>query len=168
MSSQTLSAKVRSAGRGREVVLRDAWLAYLVMLMLPFAVLAVGIARLSGNGTTPTVGHHANRWFLLTMAYLAVAFPAALFFRRHLCIAYFRGEPVAPRHYLIGMLAVWLILEVGMILSIVGCYVSVSFFPGLLPAVLAFMFFVTLWPTGKMMVSRVGASEDPQIYKPPR
>jgi hypothetical protein len=152
----------------RNIALRDAWLAYIFLLMLPFVVLAVVLISHANTATPPRVSHGMSSWFLGTMAYLAVGVPAALFYRRHLSGAYFRGQVVSPRHYLAGMLTVWLTLEIGMIAPLIGCFVTGSFLPDLLPAILAFMFFVVLCPTGKMMTSHVGSSEDPQIYKEPR
>jgi hypothetical protein len=45
---------------------------------------------------------------------------------------------------------------------------TASFLPDLLPAIAAFVFLITLWPTGKMMLNHVGDSNDPQIYEEPR
>jgi len=168
MSEQKLLKNAKAAPFRLASALRAAWGAYAVLLVLPFPVFAVVIFSHSTVGMPPRIAHGVNRWFLLTMAYLAIGLPAALFYRRYLCSAYFRGNVVAPRQYLIGMLTVWLTLEVGMILPIIGCELTASFLPGLLPAIVAFMFFITLWPTGKMMVSRVGDREDPQIYVEPR
>jgi hypothetical protein len=147
--------------------LRAAWWTYVVLLILPFMLIAVVVA-LMNTGISPTPSHGMKRWLLLSTAFLVVGVPAALFYRRRLCGAYFRGDAVPPRQYFAGMLAVWLALEVGMILSVIGCYVTASFLPDLLPAIVAFVFFVTLWPTGKMMVTHVGNSNDAQIYEEPR
>jgi hypothetical protein len=58
-------------------------------------------------------------------------------------------------------------LEVGIILCVIGCYATASFLPGLFPAVIAYLMLVGLCPTGKMMISHAGGSEDPQIYREP-
>jgi hypothetical protein len=167
MSSQQLPRNADALSNHCGFILRAAWWAYVVLLILPFTLLAVVVA-FKKTGLTLAPSHGVNRWLLLEAAYLVVGIPAALFYRRHLCSAYFRGDAVPPRLYLVGMFTVWLALEVGMILSIIGCYATASFLPGLLPAIIAFVFFITLWPTGKMMVSHVGESEDPQIYVEPR
>jgi hypothetical protein len=39
--------------------------------------------------------------------------------------------------------------------------------PNLIPALVAFMFFVTFWPSGKAMVSSRGHSADPGMYREP-
>jgi hypothetical protein len=148
--------------------LRTAWLAYLVMLLLPFPLLAVVLYVHFVLHTASEHANVANRWFLLTMAYLSVAVPAALVYRKHLCSAYYRGELVTPRNYLVAMITVWLSLEVGMILGVVGCGVTESLLPCLFPTALAFGFFMTLWPTGRMMISRVGNQSDAAIYEEPR
>jgi hypothetical protein len=148
--------------------LRTAWWAYLVLLILPFMLFALVMVLHMAPGVSRRPLPGVNAWFLSTMAYLVVALPAALFYRRHLCIAYYRGELVAPQHYLAGMFTVWLTLEIGMIVAVVGCYLTASFMPGLIPAVAAFVVFITQWPTGRMMISRVGDSDDPEIYEMPR
>ena len=66
------------------------------------------------------------------------------------------------------MLAIWSALEFGGIISLLGCFVEQSLLPNLLPALVAFMFFVTLWPSGKAMVSSVGNAEDASVYEAPR
>jgi hypothetical protein len=162
-----LQKDAESLSYERALTLRAAWWAYVVLMILPFALVAIAVALLNTR-ISPTASHGGNRWLILAVAYLVVGIPAALFYRRHLCGAYFRGEDVPPRQYLVGMLTVWLALEVGMIVSILGCYVSASILPDLLPAIAAFVFFITLWPTGKMMATHVGNSNDPQIYEPPR
>lgn len=145
-----------------------AWWAYLVLLILPFVVFTVVLTMYLAPGVSPQPLAGVNRWFLITMAYLVVGIPAALFYRRHLCIAYYRGEVVTPRHCLTGMLTVWVTLEVGMIAPVIGCYLTASFMPGLIPAVAAFVVFITQFPTGRMMISRVGDSDDPETYEMPR
>jgi len=167
MSTQQLQKNPDRLSNQISITLRAAWWTYVVLLILPFMLIAVVVA-LMNTEISPTPSHGMKRWLLLSTALLVVGVPAALFYRRRLCGGYFRGDAVPPRQYFVGMLTVWLALEVGMILSIVGCYVTGSFLPDLLPAIAAFVFLITLWPTGKMMVTHVGNSNDPQIYKPPR
>jgi len=167
MSTQQLQKNAEILSNQIGFTLRAAWSAYVVLLFFPFTLLAVVVA-FKNSGIAPSHSHGVDPWLLLTTAYLVVGTTTALFYRRRLCGAYFRGEAVTPRQYLLGMLTIWLALEVGMILSIVGCYVTASFLPDLLPAIVAFVFFITLWPTGKMMVTHVGNSNDAQIYEEPR
>jgi hypothetical protein len=69
---------------------------------------------------------------------------------------------------LFGMLAIWAALEFGGIIALLGCFVDHSLLPNLLPALVAFMFFVTLWPSGKSMVRSIGNEEDAGVYEEPR
>jgi hypothetical protein len=59
-------------------------------------------------------------------------------------------------------------LEFGGIIALLGCIVERLLLPNLLPALVAFMFFVTLWPSGKAMVSSIGNQEDASVYEEPR
>jgi hypothetical protein len=66
------------------------------------------------------------------------------------------------------MVAVWGALELGMALALIGCYATGSFLPGLAPAIVAYLFLVTLWPNGEMLTGRAGATEDPDGHEQPR
>jgi hypothetical protein len=147
---------------------RAAWFAYLALVTFPLALFVGVLWSIVGAGGTRGLPRAADPWFLSTMAYLAVAVPAALFVRARLCAAYARGDPVAPGRYLLGMSAVWASLEVGMILALAGCYATGSFLPGLVPAVVAFVFLAALWPNGEMLTGRAGATEDPDGHEQPR
>jgi hypothetical protein len=108
-------------------------------------------------------------WFLASSIYLLLAVPASFFWRGHIFKAYWSGKIVPPQKYLFGMLTVWLALEAGGILSLIGCAIDHALLPNLLPALVAFMFYVTLWPSGRAMVRHsVGAAEDPEVYEEAR
>ncbi len=62
----------------------------------------------------------------------------------------------------------WGALEFGGIFSLLGCLVDHALLPNLLPALVAFMFYVTLWPSGRAMVSRMGHHEDAGMYEEAR
>jgi hypothetical protein len=102
------------------------------------------------------------------MGYLIVAVPLSFFGRSRLFKAYWSGAPVTPGKYLMGMLTMWVTLEIGGVFALVGCVASHSLLPNLLPALIAFMFFTTLWPSGKAMTRSTGDKEDPQLYEEPR
>jgi hypothetical protein len=152
----------------RRSALQTAWRAYIVLLTVPLVGLLLLIVSYPRAGVPSATADGWNGWFLGTLTYLAVGVPAALFYRKRVCSSYSRGEAVPPRNYLRGMLAVWLALEVGAILSLVGCYMTRSFLPCLATWGVAFVFYITQWPSGVMLVGRAGASEDPQIYETPR
>jgi hypothetical protein len=152
----------------KQSALRTAWRAYVVLLILPLVgLLLLTVSYLRAGIPSRAVGG-VDSWFLLTLAFLAVAVPAALFYRKRACRGYSRGEAVAPRDYLRGMLAVWLALAAGAILSLVACYMTRSFLPCLAAWGVAFAFYITQWPSGSMLVGRKGATDDPQIYETPR
>ncbi len=66
------------------------------------------------------------------------------------------------------MISVWMALEIGGLFSLAGCLIYDSLLPDLIPALVAFMFFVTFWPGGRAMTRRVGTSQDPEVYRSPR
>src|SRR5207253_11437503 len=110
----------------------------------------------------------AESWFLASRGYMIVIVPAAIFFRSRLFREYWQGKVIQPNHYLMGMLTVWIALEIGGILSLTGCLVSKGLVPGIIPGALAFMLFTPLWPSGRSMVVRhVGNTDDPSRYEEP-
>jgi hypothetical protein len=148
--------------------LKRAWLSWLVMLVIPFLFFLIVIWYLIWPGRDTQASSIRQIWFLAASLYIILIVPAALFWRSHVFKAYWAGEPVPPRQYLTGMLTVWVALEVGGLFSLVGCLVSRSLLPCLLPALAAFMFFFILWPTGHAMTRPVGNTDDHAIYEEPK
>jgi hypothetical protein len=148
--------------------LRLAWVTWVTLLVIPFLVFLGAIWELimRESSTAPVRG--TPTWFLAASAYLIVVAPIAFFWRARMFRTYWSGHPVEPIKYLYGNLAIWTALEFGGILSLLGCFIDHSLLPNLLPALAAFMFFVTLWPSGKSMVRTVGGAEDPSVYEEPR
>jgi hypothetical protein len=157
-----------AGGLSARMAIRLAWLIWLVLLAIPFLFFLGVVWTLSGRESAGNLGHQSQMWFLTASVYLLVVVPVSFFWRGHVFKAYWSGKTVAPGKYLFGMISVWLALEIGGIFSLVGCKVNDSLLPNLLPALVAFMFFVTLWPSGRAMVRTVGAQEDPQFYEEPR
>ncbi len=147
--------------------LRLAWVTWAVFLVIPF-FLFLSIVWILGmrEEAAPQPSQHA--WFLGASAYLLVVVPLSFFWRGHVFKAYWSGQPIQPKKYLYGMLSVWAALVFGGIFSLLGCFVDRSLLPNLLPALIAFMFYVTLWPSGRAMVAHTGHSEDPSKYQEPR
>jgi hypothetical protein len=147
--------------------IKVAWWTWLVLLLAPFLLFMFVAYRLT-DSTAVRNQPLASAWFVGTMIYLIVAAPASFFIRSRLFRPYWNGSVVPPRNYLMGMTIVWLSLEVGGILSMVGCLMSNSILPGMLPGVAAFMFFLPLWPSGRAMTqANVGNAEDPGRYREP-
>ena len=147
---------------------RYAWFTWLALLLAPFLVFMFVAYRLMDEMAAPRNQEGSNAWFLGTMAYLAVFAPLAILYRSRCFSNYYKGQCVAPRDYLRGSLAVWLTLEVGGILALVGCLMMNSLLPCLIPALVAFMFFVPFWPSGTAMVRPTGHHEDTGRYEEPR
>ncbi len=145
-----------------------AWACWFVLLVVPFGIFLTLVWRL---GVVEKVGAPpagaGQAWFLIMSAYLLVLVPASFFWRGHVFKAYWSGVPVSPAKYLEGMISIWVALEAGGILSLVGCFVSNAMLPDLLPALIAFMFFVSMWPSGRAMYRTVGHKEDPAVYEEP-
>lgn len=147
--------------------IRLAWVAFGTLGIIPFLLFLCVVWTLGINSTG--IIHPGNHtWFLISSAYLLVAVPASFFFRTRLFKEYWTGHVVTPGKYLFGMLSMWMTLELGGILSLLGCFLDHSLLPNLLPAMLAFIFYATLWPSGRSMVKHVGNQQDPQLYEEPR
>jgi hypothetical protein len=147
--------------------IRLAWVAWFILGVIPFLLFLCVVWTLGiRNAELVRGGHHT--WFLISSAYLLIAVPCSFFLRTRLFKEYWAGHTVAPGKYLFGMIAMWMTLELGGILSLLGCFLDHSLLPNLLPAMLAFIFYATLWPSGRSMVYPVGHHEDPQIYEEPR
>jgi len=147
--------------------IRLAWAVWWALAIVPFLLFLCVVWTL-GIHAKELVYSDRHTWFLISSLYLLLAAPASFFFRTHLFKEYWAGKPVAPGKYLSGMIAMWVTLELGGILSLLGCFLDHSLLPNLLPAMLAFIFYVTLWPSGRSMVKTVGNHEDPQTYEEPR
>lgn len=157
-----------AGGLSPSAAMRRAWIAWLVMLVAPFILFIVAVwyaAWMASGERTDDVG---RVWFIIGMLYMVVIVPVALFWRSHVFKAYWQGRPVAPRDYLEGMLSVWIALEIGGLFSLLGCIVGGNLLPNLLPALVAFMFYVLMWPNGHAMSRTVGDSDDHAVYEEPR
>ena len=150
--------------------MRLAWWAWVIMLATPFFVFMATILYLL-SAEAPWVqgpGTLGFTWFVVAVAYMLIVVPASFFWQSRFFRAYYVGNAVQPRAYLRGKLVVWGALEFGGIFSLVGCIVSGSLLPCLIPALVAFMFFVVLWPNGQSMREGMGDTDDPQAYREPR
>jgi hypothetical protein len=146
--------------------LRWAWVWWIVLLLAPFVVfLGVVVTMLSTQGTPrPAV---ANAFFMIALLWLAVTVPLAFALRSYCFRAYWEGQPVEPHSYLRGMVTVWLAMEIGGLISLVGCWVSYTLMPCLLPAAVAFMLFTPFWPSGNAMEESATNLDDEQLYHEP-
>lgn len=166
-----IAAQEGMAGTGGtlsvRIALRLAWVTWAVFLVIPF-FLFLSIVWILGMREEVTLPPHRQTWFLGASAYLLVVVPLSFFWRGHMFKAYWSGQLIPPKKYLYGMLSMWAALVFGGIFSLLGCFADRSLLPNLLPALVAFMFYVTLWPSGRAMVKHTGQSEDPGRYQEPR
>lgn len=176
VSHHPASSSADHSGGGRaeltpQKALRRAWFTYLTMLAIPAVLFVVTLFTLAGEGYGFTRRDRSmwDVWFIGAVAFLVIAGPAAFFVRSRMFRGYWTGECVAPRAYLSGMIVVWATLELGGIISLVGALMSHSLFPYILPALVAFMMYVALWPSGRAMTcGDRGRSDDPERYEEPR
>jgi hypothetical protein len=158
-----------SDGLPPSAAMRRAWIAWLIMLVVPFLLFVVAVwyaTWIREGGSSHTTLNQV--WFIIAMIYLIVVVPASLFWRSHIFKAYWQGNTVSPRNYLHGMISVWVALEIGGLFSHVGCIVGGSLVPCLLPALIAFMFYILMWPNGHAMSHTTGGTDDPALYEEPR
>jgi hypothetical protein len=148
------------------MALRLAWVTWVTLLVIPFFVFLTVVWTLM-NHETVAMRSGAQPWFLAACGYMIVVVPAAFFWRDRLFKPYWSGQVIEPVKYLYGMLVMWMALEVGGIISLIGCLTEHSLLPNLLPALMAFVFFLRLWPSGRAMVRTVGHSEDASVYEEP-
>src|SRR5436309_824604 len=147
--------------------LRIAWICWLALLALPALVFLAVMWRLLDDDMAGDAAL-AQHWFIFTMVYLAIAVPAAFFMRSRDFHHYYKGHVVAPGAYLRGMLTVWVACEIGGLIALLGCIVTGTLLPNLLPALVAFILFTPFWPSGRAMTHPVGNDDDFEIYEEPR
>lgn len=154
--------------------LSTAWRVWFAYLLVPFALFMAVVWKLASVNLANTQSaqqastHGSQIWFIATLVYMALVIPGTFFWRSRLFAGYWRGHHVHPREYLIGMISVWTAIEVGGLLALLGCFVTGSLLPNLLPAMLAFMLFTPLWPNGHAMTRPLSNEQDPGEYEEPR
>lgn len=156
------------SGPSATLTLRRAWVIWFALLGSPSILLLVTVWKLMDEEASVASPAFARAWFLGSMAYLALVIPAAFFWRSRIFKAYWSGQVVAPRDYLKGMLTIWLALETGGVIGLIGCLLSGRALPCVLPALVAFIIFVPLWPSGGAMTRPVGNEDDAELYADPR
>ncbi|HUB26835.1 MAG TPA: hypothetical protein VL992_15525 [Tepidisphaeraceae bacterium] len=168
MNTPTTQPVERAApGLTVQSAIRLAWLAYAVLLVVPFFVALWFIWQLDDTRAGASLAH-GNAWFLASMIVVAAAVAAASLWRDHIFHDYSKGHTVPPKKYLAGMIEIWSALAFAGVFSLVGCIATQSLLPNLIPAFMGLVVYVLLLPTGRVMVHPVGGSEDPEVYEEPR
>lgn len=141
------------------------WLAYLVTPL--FVVIGSILFLMVSNGAV----HKGlgETWFITMMIWIAVGIPLAFYVRSRMYFSrYWEGKTVSPRQYFRGMLLVWTVIELAGVLSMIGCLVTGELIPNLIPALLAFVVFLTQWPNGSAMTLTTGHKDDSSVFQYPR
>jgi hypothetical protein len=169
MTNAALSNRPHDSRSGLSVqtALKMAWLCWLVLLAVPFLLLQALIWYIH-VGDVSRYHSETNGWFLAAMICLLAVVPGSLFLRGHLFRDYWMGHPVTPRRYLVATISVGVALAACGVVSLLGCLITDSFMPNLIPGLLALVMFALHWPTGRAMVRPIGKVEDPQLYEEPR
>lgn len=141
------------------------WIAYLVT---PFFVLIGSVVYLMVQDAAvhKSLG---ETWFITMMVWIAVGIPLAFYVRSKVYFQnYWQGKTVSARQYFRGMLLVWTVIELAGLLSLVGCIVTGELIPNLIPALIAFVVFITQWPNASAMTEMSGNKDDASVFQHPR
>jgi len=145
-----------------------AWIVWFVMLTIPF-VLFLAVLFRQNFGSSPEASEAVvNRWFIGSMIFCGLAVPAAFFLQARAFKGYWQGHCVEPRAYLRGMITIWASLELSGLIALIGCWATRTMIPTMLPALIAFMLFVMLWPNGHAMTRPLVSEHDGADYEEPR
>lgn len=151
-----------------DCALHVAWRIWFTLAVIPFIVFLAVIWQLMDAQSEAGNSDLAQTWFIGAMAYLAIGLPAAFFWRSRIFRGYWAGKTISPRDYLVGMATIWIAIEIGGLFALIGCLVSGTLLPNLLPALVAFMLFTPLWPNGHSMTRPLHNEQDPAEYQEPR
>ncbi len=149
-----------------QATLRRAWAWWLTLLLIPFALFLTLLGYLSLS--PPKNAEIGQLYFIAAVIWLGVAVPASFFVRARYFRDYWAGGLTKPADYLRGTLAAWVTIEIGGLIAIVGCFMSNSMTPNVLPAVVAFILFTPFWPSGEAMTIPLGDEDDPEVMRHPR
>lgn len=164
---------------GHPVTLRDklstrsgiyglTWVVWIAYLVIPFFTLIGSVLYLMVADVT-VYKSLGQTWFIAMMIWIAVAVPLSFYIRsKSYFQGYWKGKAVTPRQYFRGMLLVWTVIELAGLMSLVGCIVTGELVPNLIPALLAFVVFVTQWPNATAMTENIGNKDDSTVFQHPR
>lgn len=108
-------------------------------------------------------------WFVVMMILIAAGVPLTFYARSRLYFyGYWSGRTVTPGEYLRGMVLTWTVIEIAGVLSLLGCIMTGELMPNIMPALLAFVLFITQWPNASAMTDNTGSDADPAVFRHPR
>jgi hypothetical protein len=148
--------------------LKTAWILWIVLAAMPLPFFIAVLAQQLNSDGQAAANAVVYRWFIGTLIFIALAIPAGFFLQRRFFKDYWNRQPVAPFRYFLGMLSVWVSLNVCGLIALVGCLATRSLLPNLIPAILVFALFFVLWPNGHAMSRPLISEQDGADYEEPR
>lgn len=146
--------------------LRRAWAWWLTLLLVPFILFLTLLVYLSMSpAKNPEVG---SSYVIASILWLGLGVPAGFMVRWRFFRDYWAGGLCKPADFLHGTLSAWIAIEIGGLISLIGCFVDNSLTPNIVPAVVAFIVFTPFWPSGEAMTKALGRLDDPEIMRHPR
>lgn len=156
------------------LAIRKAWLAYIVLALIPPSAMIAAIFFLIFTGNdriiqspTDLDGTAGMIWTIAGLTWVGLSLPLAFFIRRGLWAAYYEGGVVKPDNYLKGWLVIWLPLVFGGVLGFIGLAATREV-ASLFTSMLAFIVFLAMVPNGHALTRPVGDHDDPGVYEEPR
>lgn len=150
-----------------EQSLKTAWYLWSLLAAMPLLVFIAVLVQQVNGGATPAPDDVIYKWFIGTLIFIAVAVPSGFFIQQRMFKGYWQGQPVPPLRYLLGMLSVWVALNVSGLIALFGCIATRSIVPNLLPAILVFALFCAMWPKGHAMSRPLVSEQDGADYLEP-
>lgn len=148
--------------------LKTAWFLWILLAAMPLPFFIAVLMQQLNQEVTAAQNPVVYKWFIGTLIFTAIAVPAGFFLQQRFFRSYWKGQPVAPLKYLLGMLSVWVALNVCGLIALSGCLATRTLLPNLLPAVLIFGLFCVLWPNGHAMSRPLVSEQDAADYEEPR
>lgn len=152
----------------QHTALLAAWISWCTLAVIPFLAFLAMLWRHLYMNVMPAPQSTVHYWFISSMIFLGISVPLAFFVQGRFFRAYWQHQAVDPGAYLRGMLVIWVALELSGLLAIAGCWYTGTLLPNMLPAMLAFLLFVPLWPSGHAMSRPLVKESDPADYEEPR
>ena len=165
--ADSLNPEGEAAAKDKEVnqAMQIAWAIYLVLALAPAPLAIVGIWR--GLLVSTSDADLSNQFMMLNFLFLGLAVPASFWFQRKCFANYYKGECVAPRDYLKGMVAIWLPLATAGVAGMLGWIISGTPLMSIVPTILALVVYLVFHPSGAAMYRPVGDHDDPAVYEEP-
>ncbi len=129
---------------------RILWAALLAGQLVFLAVIAV---MMSQGSLKPVEPQLTMTLFAVALGAIILAIPLGYFLRGQIYKKHWRENIVEPRGYVTGNLVLLALCEGPAMLALVACLLSASFWPALLPALLAMGIQILNFPHGQPMLS---------------